>query len=81
MEIEFRQNEEIKGLFGRLIETLDRNQRIPQVTEFELHSSVEQKMGCKTDQLMMSGLILFGNDKSDLRAQAFYENRLFFERY
>ena len=73
MEIEFRQNEEIKGLFERLIETLDRNHRIPQVTEFELHASVEQKMGCKTNQLRMSGLILFGNDKSDLRAQAYYE--------
>lgn len=73
LEIEFSQHEEIKGLFGRLIETLDRNQRIPQVTERELHASVEQKMGCKTDRLRMSGLILFGNNRSDLRAQAYYE--------
>ena len=73
MEIEFRQNEELKGLFGRLIETLDRNHRIPQVTESELHSYVEETMNCGTGQLVTSGLILFGNDKSDLRAQAFYE--------
>ena len=79
MQVEFKLNDEIKGLFDRLMDTLKSNNRIPPVTESEVHSYVENSMECGTGRPGMSDFILFENDKSALRAQAYHKIDIFLE--
>ena len=70
MEIEFKQNEEIRDMLDRLIGTLESHNRILPVTENELYSYVEGTMNCAAGRLVVSDFILFENDRSELREQA-----------
>ena len=79
-EVEFKQNEEIKALFERLMDTGQGNYRIPPVTESEVQSYVANAMDCDAGRPDMSDFILFENDKSDLRAQAYHKMDVFLEK-